>query len=116
VGIEAVGNDVFRINHDDEDTNSGRSADAGVNRVRFENFVTAFVEGTTQDTWTTMRYALEHYAKHLESDLNALLLTPVENRQPGFHEEVALTSSLVSKASEALMYFNQYKQDTDADV
>jgi hypothetical protein len=111
VGIEAVGNDVFRINHDDDE-----NLKRGTKRTRFENFVTAFVESAPQDTWTTIRYALEHYAKHLESDLNALLLTPVENRQPGFHEEVALASELTSEAAQALMHFTQHKQDTSADV
>jgi len=111
MGIEKVTEQLFRINHDDEDA-----------RTRFENFVQHFVENATQEAWTTMRYALEEYAQECEDKLMELLHTTntearrMSNRKPGHHEEVALAAELVTSCNEALMHFKMAQSETGADV
>lgn len=92
------------------------SAQAYTDRVSFEAFVESFVTMASQDDWTTIRYALEAYAKDQEEELEGLVKSATHERKPGHHEEVALAAELVSKANSALMVFKQARNEHGADV
>jgi hypothetical protein len=139
MGIEAVGNSVFRINHDDEpeDTNTynvGKDHEYPItvgqymedeNRTllrlnneqrALEQTVQHLTTNLQRDHWATIRYAVEEYAKANEEGLNELLTLAVGERKPGHFEEVAFKAQLVGWCNEVLMHFSSCRNEYGVDL